>query len=133
MNQLDRVDLNKILTQVIDGKQQIISYAGTSQYHVQDIGNPGSERTTISACGLIALNCARMVFRLHKEANRPLRLPVDSERERDPVDLLRSVLSEQTAGVRNGVGLIRDIADCNSVGNHSYIVFVAQHRTSRDR
>jgi len=131
MNQLDRVDLNNILTQVLDGKQQIVSYAGTSQYHVQDVGNSGSERTTISACGLIALNCARTVFRLHKEANRPL--PVDTERERDPVDLIRSVLSEQTAEVRSGVGLIRDVADCNSVGNHIYIVFVAQHRTSRDR
>ncbi|KIM44614.1 hypothetical protein M413DRAFT_442575 [Hebeloma cylindrosporum] len=92
MNQLDRVDLNNILTQALDGKQQIVSYAGTSQYHVQDIGNPGSQRTTISACGLIALNCARTVFRLHKEANL-----LDTERERDPVDLLQSVLSEQTA------------------------------------
>ena len=129
MNQLDRVDLNKILTQVRDGEQQIVSYAGTSQYHVQDVGIPGSERTTISACGLIALNCARMVFRLHKEANRPL--PVDSESERDPIDLLRSILSEQTAEVRNGAGLIHDIADCNSAGNHIYIIFVAQQRTSR--
>ena len=76
---------------------------------MQDVGNSGSERTTISACGLIALNCARTVFRLHKEANQPL--PIDIERERDPLDLLRSVLSEQTAEVRNGVGLIREITD----------------------
>jgi len=123
--QVDRVDLNEILTQVLDGKQQIVSYAGTSQYHVQDVGKPGSERTTISACGLIALNCARTVFRLHRETNRPL--PVDTESERDPVDLIRSVLSEQTTEVRSGIGLIRDVADCNSVGNHIYIVFVAQY------
>ena len=64
---------------------------------MQDVGNSGSERTTISACGLIALNCARTVFRLHKETNRPL--PVDIERERNPLDLLYSVLSEQTAEV----------------------------------
>jgi hypothetical protein len=133
MNQLlDRVDLNKILTRVLDGKQQIVSYAGTSQYHVQDVEKPGSERTTISACGLIALNCARTVFRLHREVKRPL--PVDTERERDSVYLIRSVLSEQTAEVRTrGVGLIRDVADCDFVGNHIYILFVAQHRTSRDR
>ena len=99
MNQLDpRVDLNKTLTQVLDGEQQIISYAGMSQYHVQDVGNPGSERTTISACGLIALNCARTVFRLHNKVNRPL--PVESESERDPIDLLHSVLSEKTVKVR---------------------------------
>ena len=128
MNQLD---LNKILKQVLDGEQQIVSYAGTSQYHVQDVKNPGSERTTISACGLIALNCARTVFRLHKEASRPL--PVESESEHDPIDLLRSVLSEQTAEVRNGAGFICDIADCNSAGNHIYIIFVAQQRTSRGR
>ena len=102
MNQLDGVDLDKILTQALDGKQQIVSYAGTSQY--QDVG------TATSACGLIALNCARTVFRLHKEANRPL--PVDSEREPDPVDLLRSILSEQTAEVRIGGGFICDVANC---------------------
>jgi len=131
MDQLDSVDLNKILTQVLNGKQQIVSYAGTSQYHVQDVGNSGSERTTISACGPIALNYARTVFRLHKEANRPL--PVNIERERNPLDLLRSVLSEQTAEVRNGIGLIREMIDCNYVGNHIYIDLMAQQRTSRGR
>ncbi|KAF5388163.1 hypothetical protein D9615_000203 [Tricholomella constricta] len=50
-------DVNSVLDQVFFGKQEIISHDGVSQY--QKRRSPSAGR---SACGLAALNCARLIF-----------------------------------------------------------------------
>ncbi|KAF8967727.1 hypothetical protein BDZ97DRAFT_1656009 [Flammula alnicola] len=81
-------DLNKVLEEVLEGKQQVISYPGTSQYQVRS----GSEATGIvSACGLAALNCARTIFRLQEESED--RFDV---KDHGDSSFLRVVLSQET-------------------------------------
>ncbi|PPQ72313.1 hypothetical protein CVT26_007270 [Gymnopilus dilepis] len=53
--------IDAIVAEVLQGKQRIISYPHTSQY--------GPDGTGRSACGLAALNCARIVMKLHEERN----------------------------------------------------------------
>jgi len=54
-------DIEDIVAEVLQGKQRIISYPHTGQY--------GPDGTGRSACGLAALNCARILLKLHEERN----------------------------------------------------------------
>ena len=73
-------NLSEIVQKILGGSQQVVSHIGASQY----AAGPG---WGVSACGLAALNCARVILRkeqdgLHDEA------------------LLRDIMSPETARVR---------------------------------
>jgi hypothetical protein len=66
---MQQLDLTQVLEEVLTGKQRIISHAGTGQYQAT------SESASVgtSACGLAALNCARVVFQYQdsRDSNKP--------------------------------------------------------------
>jgi hypothetical protein len=76
-------DVKSILRQVFLGNQQIVSHVGVSQFQAS-----GSAGTGRSACGLAALNCARIVFDREERGIRNK-------------SLLRQVLARETAEVNN--------------------------------
>jgi hypothetical protein len=77
-------EIDSILHKVSLGEQQIIAHDGVSQYRPSGVGGG------MSACGLAALNCARMVFGKEDEG------VTDNA-------LLRDLLTRQTAEVMSHV------------------------------
>lgn len=66
---------DRLVQKVLDGKEQIVSTPGTSQY---------GYRGGVSACGLVCLNLARVIFQREQEHN---------------VDILKVVMEKETAEV----------------------------------
>ncbi len=66
---MQQLDLTQLLEEVLKGEQRIVSHAGTGQYQAT------SESASVgtSACGLAALNCARVVFQyqVSRDSNKP--------------------------------------------------------------
>lgn len=54
---MQHIDLIQVLKDVLSGKQRIVSHPGTGQYQATS-----ESASSTSACGLAALNCARIVF-----------------------------------------------------------------------
>jgi hypothetical protein len=54
-----------IVQRVLGGKEEIVCHGGTHQY-----GGSGRGITGVSACGLAALNFARIVFEKEQESTR---------------------------------------------------------------
>lgn len=59
---IDDLDIDEILEKICDGKQEIVSVKGSSQY-----GDKLGNRISASTCGLAALNFARIAFKLENE------------------------------------------------------------------
>lgn len=74
------IDFDFVLQEISLGKQQIVAHNGVSQYRPLGVGGG------MSACGLAALNCARIVFGKEEEG-------VTGN------NLLRDLLARQTAEV----------------------------------
>lgn len=68
---------NQVIRELVKGREQIVSYAGTSQF-----GGQGGT----SACGLAALNFARIAFSVALE---------------DPLEDIQEIVSSETAQVRD--------------------------------
>lgn len=98
--------LEDIVGAILDGQQEIVSYAGASQY--QDAKGMG---TGASSCGLAALNCARIVFRIY-QALKPS--PHSSSAD-DARRLLSGILCRQTVDVSIGILM-------PSHARHNYII-----------
>ncbi|KAF9525382.1 hypothetical protein CPB83DRAFT_859743 [Crepidotus variabilis] len=60
-------DTETILEEVLSNKQRIVSHIGSGQYNVSSGTNKFSTSTSISACGLAAMNCARLLFQQAEE------------------------------------------------------------------
>lgn len=84
-----QVRLEKIVGAILGGQQQIVSYAGASQY--QEIEGT---TTGTSSCGLAALNCARILFRVYEDTKA-----LSDSSPGDARRLLNRVLCQLTAEV----------------------------------
>jgi hypothetical protein len=84
----------------VDGAEHVLSYGGTSQYSIDGTG--------ASACGLAALNFARIVFSMEQGGLKN-------------TDLVQAVLARECAEVRrlNSIPLSELIL--LSKGNHCYM------------
>jgi hypothetical protein len=73
-------NLKAIVQNVLGGTEQVVCYPGTNQY-----GDGGI--TGVSACGLAALNFARVIFEKEQETGRV-------------EEFLQAVVAEETVHVR---------------------------------
>jgi len=98
---------------VVDGTEHVVSYGSTSQYN--------RDGTGASACGLAALNFARIVFSMEQSGLQD-------------TTLLQAVLARACAEVRrcysNPLSVHRLIS---STGNHVYMRIVVGQPSSRSR
>lgn len=79
----DDIDIDEVLEKICDGKQDIITFKGSSQYG-DELGN----RISASTCGLAALNFARIAFKLEQQQGM------------QGLELLAELLSRKTTEVR---------------------------------
>lgn len=82
--------LEEIVGAILGGQQQIVSYAGASQYQDAE-----GIRTGASSCGLAALNCARVLFRTYEDTKVVSNFSPAGHTHR----LLNGVLCQQTTEV----------------------------------
>ena len=98
---------------VVDGTEHVVSYGGTSQYN--------GDGTGASACGLAALNFARIVFSMEQSGLQD-------------TTLLQAVLARACAEVR---WLYSNLPPSEhrliSTGNHGYMRIVDGQPSSRSR
>jgi hypothetical protein len=97
---------------LVDGTERILSYGGTSQYNRDGAG--------ASACGLAALNFARIVFSMEQGGLQN-------------TDLLEAVLARECAEVRRLYPIPLSEHILISKGNHCYMRIVVQQSSSRSR
>ena len=96
---------------VVDDAELVISYGGTSQYN--------RDGTGASACGLAALNFARVIFSLEQSGLQD-------------TALLQAVLARACAEVRRCYSNLA-LSELISTGNHGYMRIVVGQPSSRSR
>ena len=94
------------------GVERVLSYGGTGQY--------SRDGTGASACGLAALNFARIVFSMEQSGLQG-------------TDLLQAVLTRECAEVRRLYSIPLSKHILISKGNHLYMRIVVQQPSSRSR
>jgi hypothetical protein len=99
---------------VVDHAEHVVSYRGTSQYN--------EDGTGASACGLAALNFARIVFAIEQDGLQD-------------TTLLQAVLARPCAEVRDDVTITSypRLELNSSTGNHGYMLIVVGKPSSRSR
>jgi hypothetical protein len=98
---------------VVDGAEHVVSYGGTSQYN--------RDGTGASACGLAALNFARIVFSMEQSGLQD-------------TTLLQAVLARACAEVRRRYSNpLVSVHRLISTGNHGYMRIVVGQPSSRSR
>jgi hypothetical protein len=96
---------------VVDDAEHVVSYGGTSQYN--------RDGTGASACGLAALNFARIVFSMEQSGLQD-------------TTLLQAVLARACAEVRRHYSNpLSEIRLISSTGNHGYMRIVVEQLSSR--
>jgi hypothetical protein len=96
---------------VVDGAEHVVSYGGTSQYN--------RDGTGASACGLAALNFARIVFSMEQSGLQD-------------TTLLQAVLARACAEVRRRYSNpLVSVHRLISTGNHGYMCIVVGQPSSR--
>jgi hypothetical protein len=98
---MEALDVDEILEKICDGKQNIVTFKGSSQY-----GDKLGNRVSASTCGLAALNFARTAFRLEKEECM------------QGLELLSELLSPKTTEVRGIFSYSTVCSLSSNVGNH---------------
>jgi hypothetical protein len=96
---------------IVNGTEHVVSYGGTSQYNRDGAG--------ASACGLAALNFARVVFSMEQGGLQD-------------TALLQAVLTRECAEVRQPIVFPYPITSL-SKGNHCYMRIVVWKPSSRSR
>ncbi len=98
---------------VLDGAEHVLSHGGTSQYNRDGTGG--------SACGLAALNFARIAFSIEQSGLRD-------------IDLLEAVLTRAFAEVlRRYSDPLSENRLISSTGNHGYMRIMVGKPSSRSR
>jgi hypothetical protein len=106
-------DIKEIIRGIlVDGVERVLSYGGTGQYNRDGTGT--------SACGLAALNFARIVFAMEQSGLQG-------------INLLQAVLARECAEVRRVCSIPLSKYILISKGNHCYMRIVVEQPSSRSR
>jgi hypothetical protein len=108
------IDTKEISRRIlVNGTEHVLSHGGTSQYN--------RDGTGASACGLAALNFARIAFSIEQSGLYDM-------------DLLQAVLARECAEVRRLYTIIPLFDDIHlSKGNHWYMCIMVWKPSSRSR
>jgi hypothetical protein len=102
-------DAADVVRKIMHGEEQIVSYDGSSQYAAQGAGS--------SACGIAALNCARVFFKKEHEGLRD-------------ESLLKAMIARDTTDVGTLAVILPTYATTHSVitllGDHINMCSVAK-------
>lgn len=92
--------VGELLRDVRRGQQRIVSHAQVSQYQTQQDSDDDQRPISNSACGLAALNCARLLFQLtvkHNDCQSP-----DAGGQYE-MSIVSRLVAEETSRVRLSV------------------------------